>query len=197
MTATQRKPPKADLLKDDGPRSNLLHWNELPEWLRRDPYIRLGYRRQLDTLTACFWSLFYLHNEFVNIWSHLLPALFYVGMAIASQFDIFEDSLDDRLFDKLILAIYLLGTAGCLFFSAIYHGLSSHSQDVAHRALKLDYLGIVLSITVNSISATYFGMYNSPYFQTFYIAISICCASGVFLNLLGPNADGPSASNRR
>lgn len=55
----------------------LLHFEELPAWVQKDPRIRRGYREELHTAWDCFVSLFYIHNEFVNIWSHLLPALVY------------------------------------------------------------------------------------------------------------------------
>lgn len=55
----------------------LLPFEELPAWMQKDPRIRRGYREELRTAWNCFISLFYIHNEFVNIWSHLLPALVY------------------------------------------------------------------------------------------------------------------------
>ena len=65
------------------------------------------------------------------------------------------------------------------------------------RCLKLDYLGIVLSITVSSISSSYFGLYNDPPLRNAYIVLSTFFASAVFWTLLGPNSDGPNAANWR
>lgn len=45
--------------------------------MKKDPHIRRGYREELRNVWNCFLSLFYVHNEFVNIWSHLLPAIVY------------------------------------------------------------------------------------------------------------------------
>ncbi len=36
------------------------------------PFILHGYRIH-HTLKDCFWSLFTLHNESLNIWTHLVP----------------------------------------------------------------------------------------------------------------------------
>ena len=101
----------------------VLHWNDIPPWMQIDPYIRRGYRRQLDSLSACFWSLFYLHNEFVNTWSHLLPALFYLSALIDFEWDLFfyqhrnEPGQVVRREDNVIVQIYAVGTVICLLAS--------------------------------------------------------------------------------
>jgi hypothetical protein len=47
----------------------LLHWRDMPPHLQFNPYIHTGYRPLLG-----FWgslaSLFYLHNETINILTH-------------------------------------------------------------------------------------------------------------------------------
>jgi hypothetical protein len=62
----------------------LLSFDELPAWMKKDPRIRRGYREELRNVWNCFLSLFYVHNEFVNIWSHLLPAIVY-GTILAKE----------------------------------------------------------------------------------------------------------------
>lgn len=54
----------------------LLRFHELPSVLRFNQYILSGYRAGYDYRTAVL-SLFQLHNETGNIWSHLLPAVFF------------------------------------------------------------------------------------------------------------------------
>jgi predicted membrane channel-forming protein YqfA (hemolysin III family) len=53
---------------------------DAPRFLRR-PYVFGGYRRQL-TAWECLRSCFMIHNESVNIWSHLLGAFLFVLLAI-------------------------------------------------------------------------------------------------------------------
>ena len=43
-------------------------------------YIMTGYRLNYDTHWKAFMSLFELHNETGNVWSHLLGALLFVFM---------------------------------------------------------------------------------------------------------------------
>src|SRR5436190_396371 len=53
----------------------LLLWDELPLWQQDNHYIRSGYRRESRSYRESFASLGYLHNESVNIYSHLLGAI--------------------------------------------------------------------------------------------------------------------------
>lgn len=102
---------------------NILHWDDLPTWMQTDPYIRRGYRRQLDSLSACFWSLFYLHNDFVNTWSHLLPALCYLSALTCVEWELFsyhpqvEAEQVARREDVVMVHLYVVGTVICLLAS--------------------------------------------------------------------------------
>ncbi|KAJ4305437.1 hypothetical protein N0V90_000968 [Kalmusia sp. IMI 367209] len=50
-------------------------WNDLPSWQRDNHYITSGYRPATNSYPKSFQSITYLHNETVNIWSHLIGAL--------------------------------------------------------------------------------------------------------------------------
>ena len=104
------------------PLQRVIDWDATPLWMRIDPYIRRGYRRQLGSLSECFRSLFYFHNEFVNIWSHLVPALFYLCAVVAVECEIFPyqkyvASGQVRREDVRMVHIYLMGTVICLLAS--------------------------------------------------------------------------------
>lgn len=53
-------------------------WEELPAWQQDNHYIRTGYRPASASFLKSFASLGYLHNESVNIYSHLLGAIFFI-----------------------------------------------------------------------------------------------------------------------
>jgi adiponectin receptor len=62
----------------------VLNWNDLAPW-RRDihsKYISKGYRPTSTSFLVSFQSLLYIHNETVNIYTHLLPSLFTIPTAI-------------------------------------------------------------------------------------------------------------------
>ncbi|KAH7063492.1 hemolysin-III related-domain-containing protein [Macrophomina phaseolina] len=174
---------------------HILHFDDLPSWMKVDPYIRHGYRRQLDSIYACFRSLFYIHNEFVNAWSHLAPAIAYTAILLRSDYKLMqEEDIGVLRSDFLIVQGYVACTATCLLFSGIYHTFNAHSDRVAQRFLKLDYLGIALNTVATCVSSTHFGLTAHPKLRSFYITCSLAFACVVFFLVLSPTADGPKAA---
>ncbi|TDG52421.1 hypothetical protein AWZ03_001251 [Drosophila navojoa] len=51
----------------------LLHWQDMPKYLQFNPYVLKGYR-PLQTFKGCLLSLFYWHNETINILTHGMRA---------------------------------------------------------------------------------------------------------------------------
>lgn len=47
----------------------LLHWRDMPQHLQFNPYVLTGYR-PLQSWAGCVASLFYFHNETINILTH-------------------------------------------------------------------------------------------------------------------------------
>ena len=92
-------------------------FDELPNWMQCDPYIKHGYRRPQNSFKACFWSLFYAHNELVNTWSHLLPACFFLLLFLVSDYPIFYDTAHISRVDIAVVHMYICGTAVCLYLS--------------------------------------------------------------------------------
>ncbi|KAL9629775.1 MAG: hypothetical protein Q9164_006731, partial [Protoblastenia rupestris] len=88
----------------------ILSWEDLPQWMQSDPHIRRGYRRQLDSFSACFQSIFYLHNESVNIWSHILPTLVYVSVLLATDYSILHNGADLSTVDNTVIQTYVAGS---------------------------------------------------------------------------------------
>ena len=176
---------------------HILHYDQLPKWMKTDSNIKRGYRPQLSSFRDCFWSLFYFHNESINIWSHLLPAIFYLGLLLKLDLDTIHSGIKFRALDKAVFQLYVVCTLGCLLLSAIYHGTNSHSEYISRCFLKLDYLGIVLHIMGTNISSAYFGLYGNPLLQGLYMLFLVVCAACAFYLLLHNDIDGPSAVFRR
>lgn len=91
-------------------------FEECPPWMQGDPLIRRGYRKAQDSFMECFRSLFYLHNESVNTWSHLLAGACFLVLVFNSQYAI-PAGIEVSAADKNMILLYNLGTVGCLFFS--------------------------------------------------------------------------------
>lgn len=158
----------------------LCHWDSLPEWQRDNHFIHNGYVRETNSLKRCLHSLTYLHNESVNIYSHLIPSssvlLGIVALLVLLKFGFFfEEELvaaetavshtfhkyivvypSTDLTDGIVAAIFLLGVATCMGLSATFHTLKSHSHVVATLGNQLDYLGIVALIVASMVTLTHY-----------------------------------------
>ena len=63
------------------PHASLLHFKHLPPHLADNEYIRAFYRPVAPSRRAALASLFRLHNESGNVWSHLLGFLLFAVLA--------------------------------------------------------------------------------------------------------------------
>ena len=95
----------------------LIDVDRLPSWVQKDGHIRRGYRNPQGSFRSCYQSLWYLHNESVNIWSHLFMGLFMSSLLAWS----FVPSLHNGYIflprDVAVLQFYLMCNIGCLFLS--------------------------------------------------------------------------------
>ena len=50
----------------------VVHHNSLPNWLKDNDFLHKGHRTPTNSFMACFKSIFRIHTETGNIWTHLL-----------------------------------------------------------------------------------------------------------------------------
>lgn len=116
-------------------------WNDLPSWQQDNQHIHSGYRPASNSYSKSFASLTHLHNESVNIYTHLIGALLallaglYTYSALRPRY---EQATQQ---DVLVFLCFFGGAVACLGMSATYHTISNHSERVAGLGNKLDYLG--------------------------------------------------------
>ena len=142
----------------------LLSFDDMPEWFRRESnrWILHGYRPISGSAHASFCSWLYIHNESVNIYSHLIPAVFfllgewYILQYLAGRYS------GVTIADFIAFSIFMLTAVICLSLSATYHTLLNHSQYVEHFCLRLDMLGIVIFILGDLILGIYMVFWCEP-----------------------------------
>ncbi|CAK7239434.1 MAG: hypothetical protein STHCBS139747_000864 [Sporothrix thermara] len=66
----------------------LLSWDDLPDWRRDNAYIRTGYRPTSQSYVASLGSVLGVHNESVNIWTHLGGAVVAALLGLALYIDL-------------------------------------------------------------------------------------------------------------
>ena len=143
-------------------------WDDLQSWQQDNHYIHGGYRQASNSYAKSFASLGYLHNESVNIYTHLIGAVAFtlsgilLCRALGSRYETASRA------DVLAFVCFFLGAALCLGMSATYHAISNHSSRVNAIGNKLDYVGIVFLITGSFVPSIYYGFYCEPDLQKIY-----------------------------
>ncbi|KAH6856865.1 hemolysin-III related-domain-containing protein [Chaetomium sp. MPI-CAGE-AT-0009] len=145
-----------------------------PPWRRDNPSILHGYRHTSHSLLLSLRSLGYLHNESVNIWTHLLGAAAAACAAGAGGYAYLGQLLGPRYVtasaaDVVVWACFLGGAVCCLGMSATYHLLCNHSEEVARWGNKLDYTGIVFLIVGSFVPALWYGFFCRAALLTGYL----------------------------
>jgi adiponectin receptor len=152
----------------DKNRRILQSYHEIPEWYQDNDNILHGYRPESNSACACFASWLYVHNETVNIYSHLLPAVLSL-IAEGLIYHYFRARYPEATIgDRLIFAFFLLTAATCLDLSAIYHTMMNHSIHVSNLWLRFDFVGIVVLTLGDFTSGIYMVFYCEPTLQKIY-----------------------------
>jgi adiponectin receptor len=147
----------------------LVVWDDLPTWRRDNHFITTGYRAESNSYWKSLKSLFYTHNESVNIWTHLLGAFIFptIGLWLYVIIAPRYGSADGQ--DVLVFSCFFVGAMLCLGLSATFHSLSNHSYAVNKWGNKLDYSGIIFLIVGSYVPALYYGLYCMPTLMTVYL----------------------------
>jgi len=169
----------------------LLTFDEIPKWRQDNHFITGGYRPTSNSYIGSFSSLGYLHNEFVNIYTHGLGAIFYLLVGIGLYFTLRDRYTSSSMGDVLACGCFFLGALLCLGMSAIYHTITNHSPQVCRFGNALDYLGIVCLIAGSFVPAVYYGFYCDPHLQIVYWTMEVIIGLGCAIVSIRPEFRTP------
>ncbi|KAH8306283.1 hypothetical protein KR018_005884 [Drosophila ironensis] len=150
------------------------HYKNLPKWLQDNDFLHRGHRPPLPSFRACFKSIFRVHTETGNIWTHLLGCIAFIGVAV---YFISRPAVEIQTQEKIVFGAFFIGAIVCLGFSFAFHTLSCHSVEMGRLFSKLDYCGIALLIMGSFVPWLYYGFYC--HYQPKVIYLSVVCVLGV------------------
>lgn len=103
------------------------HYRHLPKWLQDNNFLHRNHRPPLPSFRACFKSVFRIHTETGNIWTHLLGCVAFIGVA---AYFLSRPSIEIQLQEKIVFGAFFLGAIICLGFSFAFHTVCCHSQPI-------------------------------------------------------------------
>eukprot|EP00995_Heteronema_vittatum_P012847 NODE_884_length_1146_cov_285.766636_g614_i0.p1 GENE.NODE_884_length_1146_cov_285.766636_g614_i0~~NODE_884_length_1146_cov_285.766636_g614_i0.p1 ORF type:complete len:290 (+),score=80.34 NODE_884_length_1146_cov_285.766636_g614_i0:35-871(+) len=134
-----------------------------------EPHVLHGYRRApCNSLAEIFYSLFRLHNETVNIYTHLFGALAALYCTIQAQLYWFP-----RCPPVLRFLVFLLTAAPmCTFgISTCFHLFGAYSERVFLLLRLLDHTFILVMIICSILAPLYIAFICFPLPRTIYLTI--------------------------
>ncbi|TRY85671.1 hypothetical protein DNTS_020368 [Danionella cerebrum] len=136
----------------------LYTYEQVPGFLRENPYITDGYRAYL-TSRLCIKSIFILSNETVNIWSHLLGFFLFFTLGVYDLLAVLP-VLGASREDYVIYTIGLFCFQVCMLCSVGYHLFCCHrSEKTSRRWMALDYAGISIGIIGCYVPGVFYAFY--------------------------------------
>jgi hypothetical protein len=102
----------------------LIKWHDLEHWRQDNLWIQGSYRKTANSYFRSCASIFQIHNETVNIWSHMIPAVLSFPLAytlhsvLKSRYELASKS------DIVAFGFFFAGSALCLGMSATYVSVS-------------------------------------------------------------------------
>lgn len=155
----------------------VLPHNVLPEWMKDNEFLRDYHRPPMPSFKQCFRSIFRIHTETGNIWTHLIGFILFIILMI---YFLITSILDQDPWQKIaVYMAFFLGAISCLFCSFFFHTCACHSVKVANVCSKLDYSGITFLIVGSFVPWLYFGFYCEDIaravYSTFIVVLGIVC----------------------
>jgi len=138
----------------------------LPAWLQENKFLRTGHRPPIPSFASCFKSIFSLHTETGNIWTHMYGAIAFIGV---SAWFLTRSEAVIPLADKCIFGMFFFGAILCLGLSCVFHTVSCHSPRVERFFLKTTpmviYISIYVILGIAMMIVTFWEQFEVPKFR--------------------------------
>lgn len=167
----------------------LLTYDDLPDWYRDNRFTRSGYRPASSSWLTCAGSLGHLHNETVNIYTHLVPAICLLFGQVIVYNAISYTYPESSMLDRVVFGCNLGAATITMILSTVYHTMMNHSS-LSNLMLRVDYVGILTLILGSFFSGIYVGFYCEPSLRLIYWTMIIAFSIITSTLVLHPRVQG-------
>ena len=145
--------------------------HEIPIWTK-NRYIVSGYRKGNSNKLGYMVSIFKIHNETINIWTHFIGLLYFLYNLILN------------VNENTALVLYEIVCVICFGISTIYHTYMPYSQQNYMLLLKMDLISIILNIVTSNILIYHYWFWCYDDIKNIYNFISLLYLGVGFVILL-------------
>lgn len=150
----------------------LLDFKSSPPHLQFNDCVLTGYR-PVSTVKGCLHSLFYLHNEFGNIYTHAIPFVCFL-LVLPLRLPWWQAGAG------WICLLHYLACLSPTVGSVLYHTFMNHhgGEDIYDTLLSLDMVGVCLVNTLGCLPIVHITLLCFPLARwgalLLYLSISLC-----------------------
>jgi adiponectin receptor len=128
-----------------------------------------------------------MHNESMNIFTHLFGALLFLGLSVSHTLP--YETLTWT--DVWVWYGFFAGAIACLSLSSVYHTICCHSEGISRNGNKLDYIGIVALTVLSFLPSLHYGFACFPTLRNVYWTMivslgALCISISVFDRFRSP-----------
>eukprot|EP01084_Bolivina_argentea_P169374 293631_1 len=141
----------------------------VPCYAYRD-HIRSGYLNveHIENMShSCLITLLSIHNETINIYTHLIPCILILVLSI------FDNTKMNNIYIELANDLFALVCAGGFFCSVWYHMGCCRKPSHWDYYFYWDLIGIFIVISTCTLYGTYIGYYCDPLYKYIFCTIDI------------------------
>lgn len=127
-------------------------------------------------------SIFSLHNETVNIYSHLIGSILFTTLPFVIHGSLWSRYATASHADVAVFSTFFFGVVVWFSLSTIYHTFNNHSERTYALFSQLDFIGIVILIWGCTLPSIYYDFYCDPSHQLkYYILVSVLASSYIYI----------------
>jgi hypothetical protein len=154
----------------------------VPEWVVDNPFILSGYRRPNSSISYYALSIFSLHNETINIWTHLIGFLLFAAISLdhfvlqsnstyteedsfvfgAFYTGVFNLYLLCSYIFGLALRVYVAGAMIMFLLSTVLHTFQTMGEIYSPILARMDYIGISCMIVGSFLPVLFYAFKCEP-----------------------------------
>lgn len=106
----------------------LLRSSQVPSWYSYG-CTQTGYRPIVDSYDYCFRSMFVIHNETMNIWTHLIGCVLFAALFV-SAIAYCPPMPQMQKLDWVMVTMFFVSICTCLTISTAFHTLACYSESM-------------------------------------------------------------------
>ena len=145
----------------------LMDYENLPSWYQYNKHINTAYRKPHESFSYFTLSIFKIHNETFNIWSHLLGVFLFIGILIYNNVPVNVDAFIDNISVNIFISTVII----CFSLSTLMHTYFPKSKLICENLARLDYSGIALLISGSYVPFVYYTFYCYRNLRILYFSI--------------------------